>query len=134
MIAVLGQELSSGKFEVEEYTYCGIPPQTSTSVDSCLVQGEDRLNDVLLCWLCMSDTTPCLRYVLMVSGLGIGSTSRDPLTLQLLVDTVIGHLGGPQVGHEIYVTAGLPCDDRKCLGPGLVFKDSTSYCGRKCLM
>jgi DNA polymerase delta subunit 2 len=100
VIAVIGQELSSGKFDVEKYTYCGIPPQTSISVDSCLEQGEDR-------------------YVLLVSGLGIGSTSRDPLALQLLVDTVIGHLGGPQdrdlcskIGRVI-VAGNVLCEETK---------------------
>lgn len=49
VIAVIGHELSSGKFEVEGYTYCGIPSpsQETRSLDSSLEQGEDRLNDAL---------------------------------------------------------------------------------------
>ncbi|XP_062507912.1 DNA polymerase delta subunit 2-like isoform X2 [Corticium candelabrum] len=78
VIALVGQELSSGRFEVEDYTYCGIPPQDIISLDSCLQQGEDR-------------------FVLLVSGLGVGRSSRDPLPLQLLIDTVSGQLGGPFV-------------------------------------
>ena len=38
-----------------------------------------------------------LRYVVLVSGLNIGSSWYDQLSIQSFVDYVTGQLGGPQV-------------------------------------
>ena len=45
------------------------------------------------------------RYVLLVSGLGMGSSWCDQLSLEMLVDYVTGQLGGPSVSMYIVVTA-----------------------------
>ncbi|KPP63647.1 Pold2 protein-like [Scleropages formosus] len=70
VIAVLGVEKNDGKFTVEAFCTGDLPPQSPRS----------RLS---------SD-----RFVLLASGLGLGSSGGDSLLgLQLLVDMVSGQLG-----------------------------------------
>ncbi|KAM9811166.1 DNA polymerase delta subunit 2 [Neosynchiropus ocellatus] len=77
VIAIYGAERNDGKFTVEDFCTADLPPQT---------------------------TRPKLsadRFVLLVSGLGLGSSRADSmLGLQLLVDMVTGQLGdqGEQSG------------------------------------
>ena len=40
------------------------------------------------------------RYVLLVSGLNLGSSWCDQLSVTLLVDYITGQLGGPAVRHR----------------------------------
>ncbi|GAA6072311.1 DNA polymerase delta subunit 2, partial [Tachysurus ichikawai] len=70
VIAVLGAEKNDGKFTVEDFCLADLPPQTP----------REPLN---------TD-----RFVLLASGLGLGSSKAESmLGLQLLVDMVSGHLG-----------------------------------------
>ena len=41
------------------------------------------------------------RYVLLVSGLGLGSSWSDQLSVDMLVDYITGQLGGAAVSHVI---------------------------------
>ena len=41
----------------------------------------------------------CSRYVLLVSGLGIGSSWSDQLSIEMLVDYITGQLGGASVSR-----------------------------------
>ncbi|XP_057687098.1 DNA polymerase delta subunit 2 [Corythoichthys intestinalis] len=77
VIAVFGAERNDGKFTVEDFCTADLPEQTA----------RPALN---------SD-----RFVLLVSGLGLGSSHADSmLGLQLLIDMVTGQLGdqGEQSG------------------------------------
>ncbi|XP_075960554.1 DNA polymerase delta subunit 2 [Anarhichas minor] len=77
VIAIYGAEKNDGKFTVEDFCMADLPPQTPRPALS-------------------SD-----RFVLLVSGLGLGSSHADSmLGLQLLVDMVTGQLGdqGEQSG------------------------------------
>ncbi|XP_031165501.1 DNA polymerase delta subunit 2 [Sander lucioperca] len=71
VVAVFGAEKNDGKFTVEDFCLADLPLQTPRPVLT-------------------SD-----RFVLLVSGLGLGSSNADSmLGLQLLVDMVTGQLGG----------------------------------------
>uniref|UniRef100_A0A8C4PZ91 DNA polymerase delta subunit 2 n=1 Tax=Eptatretus burgeri TaxID=7764 RepID=A0A8C4PZ91_EPTBU len=71
VVAVLGVEKEDGKFHVEDICLAGIPPQLTFTVPE-----HDR-------------------FVLLASGLGLGGQVGDAtLGLQLLIDTIIGQLGG----------------------------------------
>ncbi|KAM8865428.1 DNA polymerase delta subunit 2 [Synchiropus picturatus] len=77
VIAIYGAERNDGKFTVEDFCTADLPPQSSRPT-----LGADR-------------------FVLLVSGLGLGSSHADSmLGLQLLVDMVTGQLGdqGEQSG------------------------------------
>lgn len=37
------------------------------------------------------------KFIILVSGLGVGSSSSNPLQFQLLVDHITGHLGDEKV-------------------------------------
>uniref|UniRef100_A0A1A7Z0K6 DNA polymerase delta subunit 2 n=1 Tax=Iconisemion striatum TaxID=60296 RepID=A0A1A7Z0K6_9TELE len=70
VVAIYGAEKNDGKFTVEDFCMADLPPQTP----------KPSLN---------SD-----RFVLLVSGLGLGNNRADSmLELQLLVDMVTGQLG-----------------------------------------
>ncbi|GKC72199.1 DNA polymerase delta small subunit [Tanacetum coccineum] len=70
VVALHGKETSGGDFLVEDLLEAGLPPQSDLPNNS----GEDK-------------------YVVLVSGLNVGSSSSNPLQLQLLVDHITGHLG-----------------------------------------
>ncbi|KAK9069204.1 hypothetical protein SSX86_013320 [Deinandra increscens subsp. villosa] len=74
VVAVHGKETGGGDFYVEDVLEAGLPPQ----LDPPNKLGEDK-------------------YVVLVSGLNIGSSSSNPLQLQLLVDHITGHLGDEKV-------------------------------------
>ena len=71
IIACLGFENEQGQFEVEDLVYAGIPEQAHTDV-----KVEDD------------------RYVLILSGIGIGNKHENSFQIQLLIDYILGMLGG----------------------------------------
>ncbi|CAJ1908814.1 unnamed protein product [Sphenostylis stenocarpa] len=70
VVALLGKESGAGDFLVQDVLDAGLPPQ----IEFPLKSGEDK-------------------YVVLVSGLSVGSSSSNPLQFQLLVDHITGHLG-----------------------------------------
>ena len=70
VVAVLGKQMESGQFLVEEHTYAGLPPQ---------IQELPQLSN------------DC--YVLLVSGLAIGGKNEKSLQMQLLLDYILGMIG-----------------------------------------
>jgi len=77
IIAVYGCESKAGKFNVDEFSFACLPKQSNVNIDQSLANNEDR-------------------YVLFISGLGIGSKYGDLFNLQLLVDLITGNLGSSQ--------------------------------------
>lgn len=71
--AVRGKEQGNGEFLVTEILEPGLPPQSSLPT--------------------MSSSG---KYVVLLSGLGFGGASSNPLQSQLLVDLITGHLGNLQ--------------------------------------
>ncbi|KAI8489084.1 DNA polymerase delta subunit 2 [Branchiostoma belcheri] len=69
IVAVYGAEDESGRFQVKDFCYADLPVQNSVQSPE-----EDR-------------------FVVLVSGLGIGSSQDNLLELQLLVDLITGQLG-----------------------------------------
>lgn len=69
VLAVIGREVSSGEFEVEDYTPCDFAPQAPLKPPT-----EDA-------------------YVCLVSGFSISTTGKTLLPLQIFVDYVTGQLG-----------------------------------------
>jgi len=76
-VAAYGYE-TDGKFYVKEITYASLPTHSNLAIDQCLQDGEDR-------------------FVLFLSGLGIGSEKGNLMSLQLLIDMITGRICG---GHE----------------------------------
>ncbi|KAJ4979957.1 hypothetical protein NE237_010737 [Protea cynaroides] len=70
VVALHGKETTTGQFLVQDIHEAGLPSQIELPLDS----REDK-------------------YVIFVSGLSVGSTTSNPLQLQLLVDHITGHLG-----------------------------------------
>ena len=73
-IAVCGHE-DNGKFIVKEFTHPTLPAVSNVAIDQPLLDGEDR-------------------FVLFISGLGIGSATENLMNLQLLIDIVTGRIAG----------------------------------------
>lgn len=80
-IAAYGYE-SDGKFHVKDITFVTLPAYTNLSVDECLQNGEDR-------------------YVLFISGLGIGGEQESLLKLQLLIDIITGRYVAKKIKNFI---------------------------------
>ncbi|KAG4927953.1 hypothetical protein JHK85_054439 [Glycine max] len=70
VVALLGKETGAGDFLVQDVLQAGLPPQ----IEFPLKSREDK-------------------YVVLVSGLSVGSSSSNPLQFQLLIDHITGHLG-----------------------------------------
>ncbi|XP_052299127.1 DNA polymerase delta small subunit isoform X2 [Citrus sinensis] len=70
VVALHGKETSAGEFLVLDVLDAGLAPQKELPLNS----GEDK-------------------YVVLVSGLNVGSGTSNPLQFQLLVDHITGHLG-----------------------------------------
>ncbi|KAK2417283.1 DNA polymerase delta subunit 2 [Trifolium repens] len=70
VVAIYGKETGAGDFLVHEVLEAGLPQQIEFPIKS----REDR-------------------YVVLVSGLSVGSSRSNPLQFQLLVDHITGHLG-----------------------------------------
>lgn len=73
VVAVAGYQIPGGKFFVEDICYCGVPSSTNINIDQSLLNGEDR-------------------YIILLSGLGIGSKQQSMLKLQMLIDLLTGKL------------------------------------------
>ncbi|XP_033095506.1 DNA polymerase delta subunit 2-like [Anneissia japonica] len=69
VVAVLGKEGDSSKFEVEEYSFVDLPAQIPAAPPE-----QDR-------------------FVLLASGLGVGQAGQHLMNLQMMVDMVTGNLG-----------------------------------------
>ena len=74
----------------------------------------------------------CSRYVLLVSGLGMGSSWCDQLSIEMMVDYITGQLGGATVRLNLSAVSNfLVCVCVcvcVCLGSEVVFKYSESHC------
>ncbi|XP_068640007.1 DNA polymerase delta small subunit [Aristolochia californica] len=70
VLALHGKETGNGDFLVQDVLEAGLPPQIPLELGS----KEDK-------------------YVVFVSGLSVGSSTCNPLQLQLLLDHLTGHLG-----------------------------------------
>jgi len=73
IVGLLGQELHNGCFEVEDVCFAELPEQEEISTME--TNGEDK-------------------YVVLVSGLNLGSSWCDQLSVEMLVDYITGQLGG----------------------------------------
>ncbi|XP_030526063.1 DNA polymerase delta small subunit [Rhodamnia argentea] len=73
VVALHGKETDAGDFLVQDVLEAGLPSQLEFPLKS----REDK-------------------YVVLVSGLSIGSSTCNPLQFQLLVDHITGHLGDEQ--------------------------------------
>ncbi|XP_071796938.1 DNA polymerase delta subunit 2-like isoform X1 [Asterias amurensis] len=77
VIVVYGHERDDGKFQVKDFCTADLPVQIPrTNLD------QDR-------------------YIVLVSGLGVGEKGHHLMTLQLLLDLITGQLGGPEE-QEMY--------------------------------
>ncbi|KAK4834219.1 hypothetical protein QYF36_019081 [Acer negundo] len=70
VVALHGKETGAGDFFVQDVLEAGLAPQIEFPLES----REDK-------------------YVVLVSGLSVGSSASNPLQFQLLVDHITGHLG-----------------------------------------
>ncbi|KAJ1403343.1 DNA-polymerase alpha/epsilon, subunit B [Sesbania bispinosa] len=70
VVALHGKETGAGEFLVHNVLEAGLPPQ----IEFPLKSREDK-------------------YVVLVSGLSVGSSNSNPLQFQLLIDHITGHLG-----------------------------------------
>ncbi|XP_031381829.1 DNA polymerase delta small subunit isoform X1 [Punica granatum] len=70
VVALLGRETGNGDFHVEDVLEAGLPPQLEMPLKS----GADK-------------------YVVLVSGVNVGSGASNPLEFQLFIDHITGHLG-----------------------------------------
>ncbi|KAJ4705567.1 DNA polymerase delta small subunit [Melia azedarach] len=70
VVALHGKETGAGDFLVQDVLEAGLAPQ----IELPLKSREDK-------------------YVVLVSGLSVGSSTSNPLQFQLLVDHITGHLG-----------------------------------------
>ncbi|CAN8318364.1 unnamed protein product [Cochlearia groenlandica] len=112
IVALHGKETSAGEFYVEDVLEAGLPPQIERPFDL----KEDK-------------------YVLLLSGLGIGSNSSNPLQFQLLVDHITGHLGdekgqglAAQIVHVVIAGNSVEFPRKLFTGQNLASKDqSTLY-------
>ncbi|XP_024003748.1 DNA polymerase delta small subunit isoform X1 [Eutrema salsugineum] len=112
VVALHGKETSAGEFFVEDVLEAGLPPQIERPLDL----QEDK-------------------YVLLLSGLCIGSTSSNPLQFQLLVDHITGHLGddeeiglASQIVHVVIAGNSVEFPRKLFTGQNLASKDqSTLY-------
>ena len=60
----------------------------------------------MLCIICIVCGAKCVclcsRYVLLVSGLGMGSSWCDQLSIEMMVDYITGQLGGVSVSQRLH--------------------------------
>ncbi|XP_031263427.1 DNA polymerase delta small subunit-like isoform X2 [Pistacia vera] len=109
VVALHGKETGAGDFLVLEILEAGLAPQ----IELPLKSREDK-------------------YVVLVSGLSIGSSTSNPLQFQLLVDHITGHLGdekqqdiAAQIVHV--VIAGNSVEIPHGLLNNLASKDQSSH-------
>jgi DNA polymerase delta subunit 2 len=80
IMAVKGYEMTDGQFHVREYCFAGVPPLATPTIPVDYSQQNDM-------------------YIALVSGLNVGSDHCSQLSIEMLVDYLAGHLGGPK-DHE----------------------------------
>ena len=95
-MALLGQQLKGGSFQVEDYTFAGLAHQEELPAHG--ETGDERCVCVCAC-VCVCQLYRVSRYVLLVSGLGMGSSWCDQLSIEMLVDYVTSQLGGAVVSE-----------------------------------
>ncbi|XP_009142038.2 DNA polymerase delta small subunit isoform X2 [Brassica rapa] len=113
VVALHGKETSAGEFVVEDVLEAGLPPQLERPLDHLK---EDK-------------------YVLLVSGLSIGSSSSNPLLFQLLVDHITGHVSedeelglAAQIVHVVIAGNSVEFPRKLLTGQNMASKDqSTLY-------
>ncbi|CAH2058411.1 unnamed protein product, partial [Thlaspi arvense] len=112
VVALHGKETSAGEFFVEDVLEAGLPPQIERPLDL----KEDK-------------------YVVLLSGLCIGSNLSNPLQFQLLVDQITGHLGdeeeqglAAQIVHVVIAGNSVEFPRKLFSGQNVASKDqSTLY-------
>ncbi|KAL8144198.1 hypothetical protein V2J09_017230 [Rumex salicifolius] len=107
VVALLGQETGAGSFLAEQVLEAGLPPQ----FEKPLISSEDK-------------------YVVLVSGLSVGSSTSNPLQFQLLVDHITGHLGdeneqqmAAEIVHVVVAGNSLEMPHEHLSGQNLTSKD-----------
>ncbi len=86
VIAVLGSELENGQFEVDEVCFAGVPNVPTTS---SLLTTDKYVRRLIVIY---AQLYFC-RYVILVSGLNIGSAWCDHSSIQMFIDFVCGQTG-----------------------------------------
>lgn len=106
VVALHGKETTAGEFFVDDVLEAGLPPQIERPLD--LRKFNYVFFLLLSSWLnhiykqsltvyipyCSAEED---KYVVLLSGLCIGSNLANPLQFQLLVDHITGHLGDEEV-------------------------------------
>ncbi|KAG4913060.1 hypothetical protein AAZX31_19G133600 [Glycine max] len=107
VVALLGKETGAGDFLVQDVLQAGLPPQ----IEFPLKSREDK-------------------YVVLVSGLSVGSSSSNPLQFQLLIDHITGHLGdekeqsiASQIAQVVFAGNLIEIPHRLLNGQNLASKD-----------
>lgn len=89
---VKGSAAPGGEFEVTGWRFAGIPPP-QRSIDSSAAANGAGADATAPSG---SGNSHRKKYVALVSGLGIGNSSGEPLGVSLLVDWLTGVLGTPE--------------------------------------
>lgn len=107
VVAILGKESGAGDFLVQEVLDAGLPPQ----IEFPLKSKQDK-------------------YVVLVSGLSVGSSNSNPLQFQLLIDHITGHLGdekeqsiASQIARVVFAGNSIEIPCRLLNGQNLASKD-----------
>ncbi|KAK1563342.1 hypothetical protein Q3G72_026233 [Acer saccharum] len=109
VVALHGKETGAGDFFVQDVLEAGLAPQIEFALES----REDK-------------------YVVLVSGLSVGSSASNPLQFQLLVDHITGHLGdekeqaiAAQIVHVIIAGSSVEIPRGLLNGQNLASKDQS---------
>ncbi|KAL5739704.1 hypothetical protein ACOSP7_028598 [Xanthoceras sorbifolium] len=109
VVALHGKETGAGNFLVQDVLEAGLAPQ----IEFPLTSREDK-------------------YVVLVSGLSVGSSTSNPLQFQLLVDHITGHLGdekeqaiAAQIVHVIIAGSSVDIPRGLLNGQTLASKDQS---------
>ena len=116
VVALLGSESDNGRFIVDEMCFAGIPimstaPTLMDKDKSVIFVCDDIINtsheQVRMQIQLLVDYSN--RYVLLVSGLNIGSSWCDNTSVQMLIDYICGQIGGYQVIIIIIIVGVANC-------------------------
>ncbi|XP_038702275.1 DNA polymerase delta small subunit-like [Tripterygium wilfordii] len=109
VVALHGKDSGAGDFTVQDVLEAGLPPQ----IEFPLKSKEDK-------------------FVVLFSGLSVGSSRSDPLEFQLLVDHITGHLGdekeqgtAAQIVHAVIAGSSLEIPGGLINGQNLTPKDQS---------
>ncbi|KAF5750661.1 DNA polymerase delta small subunit isoform X2 [Tripterygium wilfordii] len=109
IVALHGKESGAGDFTVQDVLEAGLPPQ----IEFPLKSKEDK-------------------FVVLFSGLSVGSSRSNPLEFQLLVDHITGHLGdekeqgtAAQIVHVVIAGSSLEIHGGLINGQNLTPKDQS---------